>query len=49
MTRRRPPFTPEQIATIRAMREAGVAWRAIGAIYAHTGASVAPLSKELIR
>ncbi len=31
MTRRRPPFTPEQIAIIRAMREAGAAWRAIGA------------------
>ena len=31
MIRRRPPFTPGQIATIRAMREAGAAWRAIGA------------------
>ena len=30
MTRRRPPFTPEQIASIRAMRAAGAAWRAIG-------------------
>ena len=39
MTRRRPPFTPEQIAIIRAMREAGAAWRAIGAATgrSHTG------------
>ncbi len=31
MIQRRPPFTPDQIATIRAMREAGATWRAIGA------------------
>ena len=31
MTRRRPPFTPEQVATIRTMREASATWRAIGA------------------